>query len=83
MIYGTAPLLFAAVAGYWVLERAEKHRGGLRRAGQLLGGVIILVSLIGIACRVWSVATCRPFGASQGYCPMSSFKSSEAPTQTP
>ncbi len=65
MSYGVGPLLLAAVAGYWVLERAETHKGRLRKIGQLLGGLIILVSLVGVVCRVWCLAMCPT-----GYGPM-------------
>ena len=83
MLYGAGPLLFAAVAGYWVLERAEKHKGNLQRVGQVLGWAIILISLTGVACRVWSSATCASVGKGRGgYCPMSLFQSS-TPTQAP
>ena len=83
MLYGAVPLLFAAVAGYWVLERADKHKGGLRRVGQVLGGIIILASVMGVACRVWSIATCGPMGRGhKGYCPMLSPQSS-TPNSTP
>ena len=67
-------LLLTAVAGYWVLERAETHKkGDLRRAGKVLGWLIIVVSLIGVACNVWCLATCRtPYGSMSkkaGFCP--------------
>ena len=64
MSYGVGPLLIAAVAGYWVLERAETHKGRLKKLGQFLGGLILVVSLIGVACRVWCLI------AGVGYCPM-------------
>ena len=63
MGYGGGILLLAAVAGYWVLERAQTHKGTLKQVGQLLGWVIIVTSLIGMACRVWALAT------GKAYCP--------------
>lgn len=70
--HGIGLLLVTVVAGYWVLERAETHKGDLRRVGKVLGWLIIVSSLIGIACRVWGYATCPP-GAmgKQGFCPFS------------
>jgi len=56
-------LLISAAAGYWVLERANREKGALKRVGQWLGAVIIVVSLVGVACRVYAVAT------GQGWCP--------------
>ena len=68
--HGIGLLLVTGVAGYWVLERAETHKGDLRRVGKVLGWLIIVSSLIGIACRVWCYATCPP-GAmgKKGFCP--------------
>ena len=81
MVHGTVGLLLVAVAGYWVLERAESHKGRLRSIGRLLGGLIILVSLMGVACRVWCLATGRTgygAGGKGWYCPMG-FKSAPTP----
>ena len=52
MIGATSGFLIAAAVGYWVLERAENHKRGLRRVGRWLGGVIIVVALTGAACRI-------------------------------
>ena len=65
MSHGVGILLLAAVGGYWVFERAETHKGELKKLGQFLGGLIIIVSLIGVACHVWYLVTC-----STGYCPI-------------
>ena len=59
--HGVVPLLLAAVGGYWVLERAETHKGQLRKVGQFLGALIIASSLIGAVCRVWSIGTGKAF----------------------
>ena len=74
MVHGTGVLLLAAVGGYWVLERAATHKGNLKNVGQLLGWLIILVSLAGVACRVWCLSTGKlgygPMGMGKGqYCP--------------
>lgn len=52
MIGVTSGFLLAAAAGYWVLERAEQHKQGLRRVGRWLGAAIIVVALTGAACRI-------------------------------
>ena len=78
--HGAGVLLLAAVAGYWVLERADKHKGGLRKLGQILGGLIIVVSLVGLACRIWCLATmCKSPMMRGGYCPMMPSKGSAGP----
>jgi hypothetical protein len=75
MLHGAAGLLLAAAGGYWVLERANSHRGQLKRAGQLLGTVIIAVALAGVVCRIWYVSTGKMgyYGCEKGakawYCP--------------
>ena len=76
MGHGVGILLLAAVGGYWVMERAQTHKAPLKKFGQFLGGLIIAVSLIGVACRVWYLATCAM--AKGGYCP---FTSKMAPPQ--
>lgn len=75
---GSAGLLLSAVAGYWVLERADRHKGRLRTLGQALGGVILVVSLVGLACRVWCVSQgaggwCG-MKAKGGMCPLTHMK---------
>jgi hypothetical protein len=71
MSYGVGALLIAAVGGYWVLERAARQKGNLKKVGQVLGAVIILVSLIGVACKVWCITTCPTGAMGKGrWCPM-------------
>ena len=58
MLHSTTGLLLAAVAGYWVLERAETHKqGNLRRLGRFLGWVIVIASLVGVASRTCGMAS--------------------------
>jgi len=71
---GTGLLLLGAVAGYWVLERADSHRGQLKQVGQVVGWVVIVTSLLGAACKVYAVATGQDCPAA--YCP---FKKSSTP----
>ena len=72
MHHSAAELLLAAVAGYWVLERAETHKGELKRVGRFLGGLIIVASLVGLVCRVWSLSAACPLGSMRkgGACPL-------------
>ena len=54
--------MLTVVAGYWVLERAETHKNDLKKIGRFLGGLIIVASLVGLVCRVWSLASACPIG---------------------
>ena len=56
MYHGVGLLFLTAIGGYWVLERAETHKGQLRQVGRVLGTVIIVASLMGAVCRVWCLA---------------------------
>ena len=76
MVHGLAALLLSSVAGYWVLERAESHKGGLRKVGRLLGFAVILLSLGGLVCMYWGA--CAYKGGKGGMCPLG-FKSSPLP----
>ena len=69
MTHGIGALLLSAVGGYWVLERAARQKGQLKRVGQWLGGLIIIVSLIGAFCQVLCLAT-----GSMGMCPLEKSK---------
>lgn len=74
MLSGTGVLLLSAVAGYWVLERASAHKGNLKRVGQLVGSAIIIISLLGVACRTWALATGKGMHCPHGkaaWCPFS------------
>ena len=71
MLQGSAgTLLLAAAAGYWVLERAQAQKKGLKRAGRVIGWAIVIVSFIGVACRVWTILMCQPGAGGTGWCPM-------------
>ena len=79
MTHGIVGLMAAAIGGYWVLERASTHKRRLRQVGQLVGGLIIVVSLGGVACSLWCLATGKAgYGrmGKKGYCP---FMSKTAP----
>ena len=82
---GIGVLLLSTVGGYWVLERASSHKGRLRQAGQIIGGVIVAVSLIGVACRVWclvsSTLSCKTQAAWR--CPFVSPNKMRMPMSAP
>lgn len=72
MVGGTGLLLIAAIGGYWVLERSATHKGGLRRVGQWLGGLVIVASLVGVVCKIWCASAMCPAGtAKRSWCPWS------------
>lgn len=73
MMGSSAGLLLAAVAGYWVMERAERHKSGLKTVGKVLGAVIIVVSLLGVACAAWCGGKSCGHGKGmmmKGMCPL-------------
>ena len=73
MTYGVGILLLTAIGGYWVLERASAHKGNLKRIWQLVGVAIIIISFIGVACRIWYAATCPTGATGKGwFCPFAS-----------
>ena len=73
MVHGAGIFLLGAIGGYWLLERADTHKGGLRRVGKWLGGFIIVVSLLGLV----STMTCGSSGMKGGMCPF--FPKASAP----
>ena len=68
MIHGTGMLLLSVIGGYWMLERAENHKGELRRIGRLLGGLVIVVGLFESIVGVWGGCPWKKAGWS---CPFS------------
>ncbi len=54
---GSGLLLLGVIGGYWLLERAETHKGELKRIGRLLGAILIVVSLLGVVFSGWTA--CR------------------------
>lgn len=67
--HGVAVLLVSAAAGYWVLGHSEHQKGGVKKLGQYLGVAIILVSVIGAVCKIYSIVTCYGPGRA-AMCPM-------------
>ena len=61
--HSAVELLVGTVAGYWLLERAESHKGDLKKLGRFLGWLLIVASLVGMICRVWSMSGACPVGA--------------------
>lgn len=72
MGHGVPALLISAAAGYWVLTHAEKERqGGVRKLGQYLGLLIIVVSVLGAACKIYYQINSCPLGKMGSmFCPM-------------
>ncbi len=64
MLHGVGVLFLSAIGGYWVLERAATHKGSLRAVGQVIGGIIIIASLLGAICALWCPVV------RQSYCPI-------------
>ncbi|MBI3322729.1 MAG: hypothetical protein HYZ94_03505 [Candidatus Omnitrophica bacterium] len=59
--HGVGILLLSAAAGYWVLTLAAGQKERLRKVGNLIGLIIIVVSLLGAACKVYyQVTGCPP-----------------------
>ena len=65
-MHGVAILMLAAVGGYWVLERSVNQKGQIKQVGQVLGTIIIAMSLAGMACWVWGAATGQGYGMDMG-----------------
>ncbi|OGX38020.1 MAG: hypothetical protein A3C53_08285 [Omnitrophica WOR_2 bacterium RIFCSPHIGHO2_02_FULL_68_15] len=65
-------MLVSAAVGYWVVTQAEHQKAGVKKLGQYLGIAIILVSVIGVACKVYCITSCPPGGAmgKSAMCPM-------------
>ena len=67
MGHGIAVSLVSSAVGYWVLTQAESQKGKVRKLGQYLGVAIVLVSVLGAACKIYAgIQACR----AMGMCPM-------------
>ncbi len=67
--HGVGILLISAAAGYWVLTQAAGQKERLRKVGNLVGLIIIVVSLLGTACKIYYQVTGSRPGKSW-MCPM-------------
>ena len=84
MLYGGGMMsLLTLVAGYWLLERSETHKGQLRSIGRILGAVIIVVSLLGVVCSLWTGCAMGKRGKFGGMCPLFSRPASPLPPAGP
>lgn len=63
MVHGVSSLLISAASGYWVLTHASGEKGRVKKLGQLLGLVIIAVSVVGAGCKLYYI------GKMSGFCP--------------
>lgn len=83
MMHGTGLLLLSAVAGYWVLERSAAHKGQLKNLGQVIGWVVIVTSLVGMACKVFALTTGKAFcpigGKGSSFCPLTGKSVTDVP----
>lgn len=82
MGHGVSLLLISAAVGYWVVTKAQAEKGGTRKLGIYLGAAIIVVSVLGAACKIYcAVSICSvasmacPMGGGYGMkkklsCPM-------------
>lgn len=57
MGHGVGTFLISAAAGYWVLTLAGTQKNRVRKLGEVLGLLIIIVSLAGTACKLYFLAT--------------------------
>ncbi len=64
MTQGIGTLLISAAVGYWVLTQASTQKAQVKKLGQILGLIIILVSVVGVACKIYylSGGQCPPGG---------------------
>jgi len=51
--------LLSMAVGYWVLTLADKQNGKIKTLGQVLAGIIIVVSLLGPICKAASALCCH------------------------
>ena len=66
MGHGMSMLLITSAVGYWVLTQSQKEKNNVKKIGQLLGFAIILISVLGAACKIYgAVQACKA-----GNCPM-------------
>ena len=75
MTHGAGLFLVSTVAGYWVLERAETHKGSLKKLGRFLGWDIIIGGLCG-AVRSITCWSGMMGGSKRGWCPIMSPRTS-------
>ena len=59
-LHGVSSLLITSAVGYWVVTQAQKEKGQVKKLGLLLGIIIVLVSLVGVGCKIYSLATGCP-----------------------
>lgn len=52
MAHGISVLLIATAVGYWTLTNANKEKGRVKKLGQFLGLLIIVISLLGTFCKI-------------------------------
>ncbi|MBI3318021.1 MAG: hypothetical protein HYZ90_02590 [Candidatus Omnitrophica bacterium] len=63
MVHGVSSLLISAAAGYWVLAQSSAQRDRVKKLGQWLGLAIIVVSVVGTACKLYYATTGKSMGS--------------------
>ena len=70
--FGVPLYLVTLALGYWVLRTAESQGKELKKIGQVIGVVIVLVSGVGLLCKAyWAWRSCCARSSSLGFCPYS------------
>ena len=65
----TAFLLIALGFGFKIFSEAfSAHSKIVRKLGQAVGAIMMIVSLVGAFCTVWYAVTCGPYGSP--FCPL-------------
>ncbi len=77
MMHGLSGLLLSAAAGYWVFTHAAKEKGRVRTLGQLLGLLIIGVSVGMAGFKIYCKVTGCPPG--KVFCPFTGKTAPPAP----
>ena len=68
--HGMSVLLVTSAVGYWTLTAAGREKGRVKTLGQYLGLLIMVLSLLGAACKAYyAVKACRAAGSYGGACP--------------
>ena len=71
----------AAVLGYWVLHQSSKDSGSVRRAGQVVGWILVVVGLGGFLCGAAGHA--RRMGGAMTQCRVSGDGAADAMRMPP
>tara|TARA_B100000315_G_C14383252_1_gene498462 strand:+ start:148 stop:417 length:270 start_codon:yes stop_codon:yes gene_type:complete len=62
-----ALLLIASAVGYWVLVQAGSQKAKVKKIGQYLGIFIIVISVIGVGCKMYKITTGKGWHGKSGH----------------